>query len=231
MKKIGITLLLLHFLFHCNLNAQKEAVDKTQPLKDSISYAFGVSLGNTLKNNFVDDLDLEVVKQAMHDVMKKEEPKLEHLMAVSIMNNHLRASMEKVKDSNAAIGKAFLEANKSKDGVKTIPSGLQYKVLKEGKGIPPAISDQVKVHYEGRLISGKIFDSSYEKGEAVTLPLKGVIKGWTEALMLMPPGSHWEVYVPSELAYGPNKSGPIGPNETLIFKIELLEVINSEEGK
>lgn len=126
---------------------------------------------------------------------------------------------------SANTGEAFLEANKNKPGVVTLPDGLQYKVIKEGKGAKPTLNDVVTVHYAGTLVNGKEFDSSYKRGEAATFPVSGVIAGWTEALQLMPAGSTWELFIPASLAYGDQGAPPvIGPNETLIFKVELISV-------
>lgn len=131
-------------------------------------------------------------------------------------------------DKNLSPGEAFLNANKNKAGVKTLPDGLQYKVLKEGTGPTPTINDTVTVNYAGRLVDGTEFDSSYKRGEPTTFPVSGVIPGWTEALQLMKKGSVWELYIPSDLAYGERGAPPsIGPNETLIFKVELLDVKKS----
>ncbi len=129
---------------------------------------------------------------------------------------------------SANTGEAFLEANKKKPGVVTLPDGLQYKVIKEGKGDKPTLNDVVTVHYAGTLVDGKEFDSSYKRGEPATFPVAGVIAGWTEALQLMPAGSTWELFIPAKLAYGDQGAPPaIGPNETLIFKVELLSVKKS----
>lgn len=122
-------------------------------------------------------------------------------------------------------GEAFLEANKKKPGVVTTANGLQYKVITEGKGAKPTLNDVVTVHYAGTLVDGKEFDSSYKRGEPATFPVSGVIAGWTEALQLMPAGSTWELYIPAKLAYGDQGAPPvIGPNETLIFKVQLISV-------
>ena len=127
---------------------------------------------------------------------------------------------------NQEEGSKFLSENAQQEGVVPLPSGLQYKVIETGEGDQPGPSDVVKVHYEGRLINGKVFDSSYKRGEPATFPVNGVIKGWTEALQLMKIGSQWELYVPAELGYGTRGTGAdIGPNSTLIFKVELLEVV------
>jgi FKBP-type peptidyl-prolyl cis-trans isomerase FklB len=135
-----------------------------------------------------------------------------------------KKNMEKQYGSNKTAGEKFLAANKKKPGVKTLPSGLQYRVIKEGKGAMPKDTSLVKVHYEGRTIDGKVFDSSYKRNEPTEMRVNQVIKGFTEALVHMPVGSAWEVYIPQELAYGEREAGDIKPFSTLIFKIELLEV-------
>jgi FKBP-type peptidyl-prolyl cis-trans isomerase FklB len=128
-------------------------------------------------------------------------------------------------DKAKIAGQAFLNANKTKPGVVTLPDGLQYQVIKEGAGVPPKATDTVKVNYEGTLINGTVFDSSYKRGQPISFPVNGVIPGWVEALQLMKPGAVWMLYIPSELAYGTTGAPPaIGPNETLIFKVELLGV-------
>lgn len=136
-----------------------------------------------------------------------------------------QSQMQSPADKNAAAGAAFLQANKSKPGVMTLPDGLQYKVIKEGNGPKPTASDVVTVNYAGTLIDGTEFDSSYKRGEPAKFPVNAVIQGWTEALQLMKVGSKWELYIPADLAYGSNGAPPvIGPNETLVFTVELLGV-------
>ena len=133
---------------------------------------------------------------------------------------------------NLEAGQAYLEANKKKEGVVTLPSGLQYKIITEGKGKQPKSTDTVVAHYRGTLINGTEFDSSYKRNEPATFPVAGVIKGWQEALPLMKEGAKWQVYIPAELAYGPRGAGDvIGPNEVLVFDIELLSVKSEAEGK
>jgi FKBP-type peptidyl-prolyl cis-trans isomerase len=131
---------------------------------------------------------------------------------------------KKLGEKNKVEGTAFLTENKKKEGVKTLPSGLQYKVIKEGTGKTPKATDTVVTQYKGTLIDGKEFDSSYKRGEPATFPVNGVIRGWTEALQLMKEGSTWQLVVPPELAYGEQGAGPIGPNATLIFEVELVSV-------
>jgi FKBP-type peptidyl-prolyl cis-trans isomerase FkpA len=131
---------------------------------------------------------------------------------------------KKLSETNIAEGKKFLEENKAKEGVVTTASGLQYKIITEGTGAKPKATDTVTVNYEGKLLDGTVFDSSAKHGQAATFPLDGVIPGWTEALQLMPQGSKWEIYIPSELAYGAGGQGPIPASATLIFEVELLEI-------
>jgi len=148
---------------------------------------------------------------------------------LNLYRKEAQAAQQKVKaeqgEKNMQEGPKFLEENKTKEGVVVLPSGLQYKVLTEGTGKSPKATDKVKVHYKGTLINGKEFDSSYKRGTPAEFPVNGVIKGWTEALQLMKEGSKWMLYLPSDLAYGPRGAGgDIGPNATLIFEVELLEV-------
>jgi FKBP-type peptidyl-prolyl cis-trans isomerase FklB len=141
------------------------------------------------------------------------------------MSTKMQAKQKIEGDKNKKEGEAFLEANKKKDGVITLPSGLQYKILKEGSGAKPTATQTVKCNYRGTLIDGKEFDSSYKRGEPTEFPVGQVIKGWTEALQLMPVGSKWQLYIPSNLAYGENGGGSmIGPNAVLIFDIELISI-------
>jgi len=137
--------------------------------------------------------------------------------------------MQQTGEANQKEGEAFLAANKSKPGVVTLPSGLQYKILKEGTGPKPVATDSVACNYRGTLINGTEFDSSYKRGEATTFPVNGVIKGWTEALQLMPVGSKWQLFISPDLAYGPRGAGAdIGPNATLIFEVELVSIQSKE---
>jgi FKBP-type peptidyl-prolyl cis-trans isomerase FklB len=147
-----------------------------------------------------------------------------NVIAQSLMQTIKAKELEKTYGSNKEAGEKFLAANAKKDGVKTLPSGVQYKVIKEGNGAIPADTSLVKVHYEGKTVEGKVFDSSYERGEPINLRCNQTIKGWTDAMVHMPAGSVWEVYIPQDLAYGEREQGEIKPFSMLIFKIELLEV-------
>ena len=148
------------------------------------------------------------------------------------MRKKQQAEMQAAGEANKKEGDAFLAANKAKDGVVTLPSGLQYKILTQGTGPKPTATDSVVCNYRGTLINGTEFDSSYKRGEPATFPVSGVIKGWTEALQLMPVGSKWQLFVPSDLAYGERSPGPeIGPDSTLIFEVELLSIQNKSDEK
>ncbi len=192
---------------------------------DSFSYAIGLSLANFYKQQGITDINNQVVMKALADV-KNGKPLLDETQA----NNTIMARMQAIKsvkaEGNKKAGEAFLAENKKKPGVITLPSGLQYQVIKEGNGPKPTREDQVKVHYVGTLLDGSEFDSSIKRGEPIVFGVTGVIPGWTEALQLMPVGSKWKLFIPSSLAYGDNQAGPdIKPGSTLVFEVELLEIV------
>jgi FKBP-type peptidyl-prolyl cis-trans isomerase len=199
-------------------------------LMDSVAYSIGTQLGSSLKNDSL-FLDLDILKAGAQDAMSGREPRLSPEVMTNVMEQLGNQIQEKQMQKQMAIaqesmkkGKDFLNNNKTQQGVKTTPSGLQYKVLTEGTGKAPLATDTVKVHYHGTLIDGSVFDSSVERDEPVSFPLDKVIPGWTEGVQLMKEGSKFVFYIPSELAYGERGAGAIGPNETLIFEVELLEV-------
>jgi len=194
---------------------------------DSVSYSIGASFGGSLLQNSLKDIDQDVLLAGLNAALAGEDLKIEPRAGSAIINNYIKELKAKVGEDNKVIGVKFLEENKAKDGVVTTESGLQYKVLTAGEGAIPTKEQEVKVHYRGTTIDGKEFDSSYKGGKPVTFLPTRVIKGWTEALQLMPVGSKWELYIPSELAYGPRGAGAnIGPNSTLIFEVELIEIVN-----
>lgn len=189
------------------------------------SYAFGVVMTNNLKAVGFDSLPYNVIAVAIEDVMKGDE-KITVEEAMGIVQNKFQEMQEAEAKEKSAEGELFLAENAKKPAVVTTESGLQYEILKEGKGAIPQSTDQVSVHYTGMLIDGKIFDSSVERGEPANFSVTGVIQGWQEALQLMPVGSKWKVYVPQDLGYGPRGAGNgmIPPYATLIFEMELLSI-------
>jgi FKBP-type peptidyl-prolyl cis-trans isomerase FklB len=200
--------------------------------KDKVSYAIGLDIGSTLKRQLI-DVNEPILSSGIQDGLSGKKPLLsdeEVKATMAAFQKDMMAKQAAAKkaagEKNATQGKTFLEENKKKEGVKTTASGLQYKVLKEGSGPSPKATDTVKVNYRGTTIDGTEFDSSYKRGEAATFPVNRVIKGWTEALQLMKPGSKYQLFVPAELAYGERGAGgDIGPNSTLLFEVELVGIV------
>ena len=193
---------------------------------DKVSYSLGLSITSNLISSGIKTINQEAFNDAMNSVFAGQMPEIMPDEA----NNILQTYFEKIQNDKGQeakeAGEKFLAENKTREGVVTLESGLQYKILNEGSGAKPTANDTVKCHYEGRLINGQVFDSSIRRGEPAEFPVGGVIAGWVEALQLMPVGSKWQLYIPSELAYGQHGAGAaIGPNETLIFDVELLEII------
>jgi FKBP-type peptidyl-prolyl cis-trans isomerase FklB len=218
------------------LHAQENIVLKDQ--KDRTNYSMGVSIGSTLKDTPI-ELNLDIVMKGIKDVLSEnkllmtEQEIRETMMTlqkeISAKNEErMKVVGEKMKvvgEKNKKEGEVFLAENKGKEGIITLPSGLQYKVLKAGTGKTPTDTDTVIVNYRGTLIDGTEFDSSYRRGNPATFPVKGVIPGWTEALKLMQEGAKWQLFVPPNLAYGDRGAGSqIGPSATLIFEVELMSI-------
>jgi FKBP-type peptidyl-prolyl cis-trans isomerase FklB len=199
--------------------------------KDKFSYALGMKMGANLQRQSV-PVDPNILARGLKDGLAGGKTLLtdaEAQAAITAVQDEMRKQQqEKMKQAgevNKKEGTDFLAANKGKDGVVTLPSGLQYKILTEGKGPKPTASDSVVCNYRGTLINGTEFDSSYKRGQPATFPVGGVIKGWTEALQLMPVGSKWQLFIPPDLAYGERGAGAdIGPDSTLIFEVELLSI-------
>ena len=197
---------------------------------EKLSYSLGIILGERIQNDF-GDLDPNFVLEGLKDSKDPNSWKLDRPainQAVQDAQTRIRAQQEQqveaMAEANLKSGEAFLAENAKKDGVTVTASGLQYRVITEGAGDAPKATDTVKVHYEGRLISGDVFDSSITRGEPVSFPLDGVISGWSEGVQLMKVGSKFEFTIPSALAYGPSGTGPIPPNSVLVFDVELLEI-------
>ncbi len=199
--------------------------------KEKVSYGIGLSLGRDFKMKSI-DIDSQALIQGVEDALQGEKPALsdeEIRAAITNLQKKLAARKQvqekEYAEQNLKEGKSFLEKNKKRKGVVELSSGLQYEILREGKGTKPKVEDTVVANYQGTLIDGTEFDSSYKRGQPAEFALNRVIKGWTEGLQLMNAGAKWKLYVPPNLAYGPKSAGPtIGPNSTLIFEIELLEV-------
>jgi len=194
-------------------------------MKD-ISYALGLSMANNFLGTGMKELDVEKFAKAMNDVFGNKETEMSYDEAKQIVNNYFSKLQQEADSLNKKAGEEFLSINKGKTGVITTPSGLQYEVLKAGEGAKPKKTDTVRCHYEGRLINGNIFDSSYRRNQPADFPVGQVIPGWVEALQLMPAGSKWRLFIPSGLAYGEHGAGDIiGPDSALIFDVELLEIL------
>ncbi len=197
---------------------------------EKLSYAVGLQVGKSLQTAAI-DLKMDAFVKGIEDVMADREPALSDEEMMVVMNAFRQKAMEEMEskqqaeaETNLRDGQAFLAANAAKEGVKTLDSGLQYRVIEEGAGPSPTASDRVKVHYRGTLIDGSQFDSSYDRGEPVVFGVTQVIKGWTEALQLMKKGAKWQLFIPPQLAYGPNGRPGIPPNAVLIFDVELLDI-------
>lgn len=193
---------------------------------EKVSYALGISLGNNLKNSGIDSLDYAKLAKGIEDVLEQKAPDMSVQDAQALLSNFFQALQEKAAEATINAGKSFLSENAKRPEVVTLASGLQYEVIKAGTGETPIASDKVKVHYHGTLIDGTVFDSSVSRGEPATFGVTQVISGWVEALQLMPVGSKWKLFIPSNLAYGAQGAGEqIGPHTTLVFEVELLEIV------
>jgi FKBP-type peptidyl-prolyl cis-trans isomerase len=207
------------------------AAPELKTARDKQSYAFGMNMGLGMSKQGV-DIDPDLVMRGFKDAFAGGKMALtdeEARTAFMDLQNETRKKMQdkaqQASTTNKKEGETFLAANKAKEGVVTLPSGLQYKILQAGTGPKPTASDSVVCNYKGTLINGKEFDSSYKRGEPATFPVNGVIKGWTEALQLMPVGSKWQLFIPADLAYGERGAGAdIGPGATLIFEVELMSI-------
>lgn len=199
---------------------------------DRISYALGLSMGNNFRNSGIKTINVSDFADGVAAVFEGAKPKMSYDEAkeeirifFQAMEEEQRAAAQKMGEVNAAAGKAFLEENGKRVEVNVTPSGLQYEVLEEGTGKQPSAGDNVTVHYTGKLVDGTVFDSSVDRGAPATFGVTQVIPGWVEALQMMKEGAKWRLFIPSNLAYGPNGAGNIiGPNSTLIFDVELIKV-------
>jgi FKBP-type peptidyl-prolyl cis-trans isomerase FklB len=227
MKYFITTVLCIGFLFNFAVAAEKPEL---KDVKDKESYSLGYQFGQSLKAQGV-DINLEVYTAGIRDSLAGTKPLLtEEEIRQTILDLQKKVMAARQKElaekaeKNLTEGKAFMEENKKKEGVRTLPSGLQYKILTEGDGKTPKAADKVTVNYRGTFIDDTEFDSSYKAGKPLTLPVDHIIPGWTEALQLMKEGSKWQLFIPPQLGYGEQGAGPIPPNSTLIFEVELISV-------
>jgi FKBP-type peptidyl-prolyl cis-trans isomerase FklB len=206
-------------------HAQENLVPKNQ--KEKMSYIIGMDIGNNLKKQGI-DIETNILINGIKDAFASAKSLLseqEIRETLATFQKEMQAKQEEIGKKNKKEGEAFLAENKKKEGVKTLPSGLQYKVIKAGTGKKPKLTDTVTAHYRGTLIDGAEFDSSYKRGQPASFSVSGVIPGWTEALQLMEEGTKWELFIPTSLAYGERGAGVmIGPNATLIFEVELISI-------
>ncbi len=219
------------FLFSCS---QQKSAKMTTEI-DSVSYSLGINVGENLKKSGLKEVNAEVFGKAINDALKNDTNAylIKTEAAYNLLNRYFSGLQKQKTDKNLKENQAFLEKNKSEKGVVTLPSGLQYQIITEGKGAKPTKTDKVKVHYRGTLIDGKEFDSSIERGQPAVFVVEGVIKGWQEALQLMSVGSKWKLFIPSELAYGERgaQGSIIEPNMALIFEVELLSIEKGEKNE
>ncbi|MCF8239896.1 MAG: FKBP-type peptidyl-prolyl cis-trans isomerase [Melioribacteraceae bacterium] len=227
--KVFAVILISASFASCQNNSNEPKELKTE--LDQVSYAIGTDIGKNFKKQDIEidfDAFLQGLREGMGDslISMTDQETSEVLMNYQKKMIEEREAKTKIEsEKNKTEGEAFLKENAAKEGVVTTESGLQYKVLKEGSGAKPKPTDKVQVHYKGTFINGDTFDSSYDRGEPIEFPVNGVIKGWTEALQLMPVGSKYMLYVPSDLAYGPRGNQAIPANSTLIFEVELLDIV------
>lgn len=193
---------------------------------DKVSYALGLSIGNNFQNSGIKQLQVADFVKGLEDVLGEKQPAISYEEAKQVINDYFMKLQQERLEINKQAGAEFLEINRHKAGVVELPSGLQYEILKQGTGAKPSANDKVKCHYHGTLINGTVFDSSVQRGEPATFGVSQVIPGWIEALQLMPVGSKWRLFIPSNLAYGEHGAGDvIEPNSALIFDVELLDIV------
>ena len=231
MKTIYSSVLLIGILTFISCNnmntTEKEPIVLNEESSEisRVSYSLGISIANNLKQQNFDSITIEALSKGIEDVYSQNELMVSQEEANEIIQNFFKAKADKKALENIDLGKNFLEENKTREGVVTLASGMQYQVITEGTGDTPSLESKVTTHYHGTLIDGTVFDSSVDRGQPASFPVNGVIPGWTEALQLMKVGSKWKLFIPSELAYGPNSpGGAIGPNATLIFDVELISI-------
>ncbi len=193
---------------------------------EKISYALGLSIGNNILSTGIKNLAFEKLSKGIQDVLESKSQEITNQEAQEMLNSYFETLQNKISEQQEASGKEFLAENAKRESVVSLPSGLQYEIMVQGAGAKPVATDSVKCHYHGTLIDGTVFDSSVQRGEPATFGVSQVISGWVEALQLMPIGSKWKLFIPSNLAYGTQGAGQhIGPNTTLVFEVELIDIV------
>ncbi len=207
----------------CNKSDSSAGAFKSD--SEKLGYSIGIDIGRNIEKAAIDSLDTEAMVSAIRDVLTKKDLKITDEESKKFLMEYFNKKQLATLAEKGAKAEKFFKENSKKAGVVTLPSGLQYQIVKAGTGAKPTINDKVTVHYHGTLLDGKVFDSSVETGQPASFPVGGVITGWTEGLQLMPVGSKWKLFIPSNLAYGERGAGNmIGPNEPLIFEVELISI-------
>lgn len=227
-KILLLTLAVGAMAMGCNSGSMTQTSAPLKTAADTASFYIGYMYGSGMQRMGMKDPNMTAIVAGINSALQKKETATDPQAMEMYLNNYFQELSVRRADENAEKGKKFLEENAKKSGVETLADGIQYKVIKKGEGAQPSETDVVKVHYKGTLIDGTEFDSSIKRGEPAEFQLNRVIPGWTKALKEMPVGSKWEIFIPSDQAYGPRGGGPIGPNETLIFEVELLEIVAPE---
>lgn len=227
-KNLLLTLAVGAMTMGCNSGSMNQTSAPLKTAADTASYYIGYMYGSGMQRMGMKDPNMAAVVAGINTALQKKETSTDPQAMEMYLNNYFQQLSMRRAEENAENGKKFLAENAKKSGVDTLSDGIQYKVIKKGDGATPTETDVVKVHYKGTLIDGTEFDSSIKRGEPAEFQLNRVIPGWTKALKQMPVGSKWEIFIPADQAYGPRGGGPIGPNETLIFEVELLDIVNPE---
>lgn len=212
----------------CNSGSMTQTSATLKNADDTASFYIGYMYGSGMQRMGIKEPNMNALVAGMNSALQKKEMKTDPQAMDMYLNNYLQELSQRRAEENAKKGAEFLRENAKKAGVDSLAGGVQYKVIKAGDGAKPLETDVVRVHYRGTLIDGTEFDSSIKRGEPAEFQLNRVIPGWTTALKEMPVGSKWEIYIPSEQAYGARNAGPIGPNETLIFEVELLDIVKAD---
>lgn len=227
-KNLLLTLAVGAMAASCNTGSMTQTSVSMKTAADTASYYLGYMYGTGMQRTGLKEPNMEAILAGMNTAFQGKETGANPQAMEMYLNNYFQQLAMKMAEANLEKGQKFMAENAKKEGVKELVDGIQYKVIKEGNGAKPAATDVVKVHYKGTLIDGTEFDSSIKRGEPAEFPLNRVIAGWTKSLQEMTVGSKWELYIPADQAYGQRGSGPIGPNETLIFQVELLDIVTPQ---